>query len=419
MQSVKKRNTYLIILCWLVYVSTYLGKYSYNANINQIEPFFNVTHDQSGLVSSLFFFSYGAGQIVHGLFSKRYNARYLIPFALLISAAINITVRFLSVFYPIKYLWLLNGFTLSLIWPIIVKTMAQNIESENFDKALMIIGTTTPVGLTISYGLSSFFIKIGNFRAIFTVGFFVLIIAAALWFFISPKLTLGLCGENERSENDENTVKHTEPNDGVLTAKNLVFYISVLAVLSAIGSIIREGIGVWFPSILIEGFGFDESVSVILSLLLPLLGILGNTLGIWFNKKVKDYILFGIIFMAVATVTIFAGYIGFTQKIVAMLIIGSALTSCILYGFANIMTGKVPMCIPNKKNSGVMAGIMNGSAYVGSTISSYGVGVIAKNSGFNGALLCMVLTGVCSVIVFSVVFAIYKLTERSKLKKII
>ena len=401
MQSVKKRNTYLIILCWLVYVSTYLGKYSYNANINQIEPFFNVTHDQSGLVSSLFFFSYGAGQIVHGLFSKRYNARYLIPFALLISAAINITVRFLSVFYPIKYLWLLNGFTLSLIWPIIVKTMAQNIESENFDKALMIIGTTTPVGLTISYGLSSLFIKIGNFRAIFSVGFLVLIIAAALWFFMSPKLMLGLCGENKQSVNSENTVKQTESNDGVLTAKNLVFYISVLAIISAIASIIREGIGVWFPSILIEGFAFNESISVVLSLLLPLLGILGNTLGIWFNKKVKDYILFGIVF---------------TQKIVVMFIVGSALTSCILHGFT-IMTGKVPMCIPNKKNSGVMAGIMNGSGYVGSTISSYGVGVIAKNSGFNGALLCMVLTGVCSVIVFSVVFAIYKLTERSKLKK--
>ena len=418
MQGVKKRNTYLIILCWLVYVSTYLGKYSYNANINQIEPFFNVTHDQSGLVSSLFFFSYGAGQIVHGLFSKRYNARYLIPFALLISAAINITVRFLSVFYPIKYLWFLNGFTLSLIWPIIVKTMAQNIESENFDKALMIIGTTTPVGLTISYGLSSLFIKIGNFRAIFSVGFLVLIIVAALWFFMSPKLMLGLCGENKQSVNSENTVKQTESNDGVLTAKNLVFYISVLAIISAIASIIREGIGVWFPSILIEGFAFNESISVVLSLLLPLLGILGNTLGIWFNRKVKDYILFGIVFMAAATVTIFAGYIGFTQKIVVMFIVGSALTSCILHGFT-IMTGKVPMCIPNKKNSGVMAGIMNGSGYVGSTISSYGVGVIAKNSGFNGALLCMVLTGVCSVIVFSVVFAIYKLTERSKLKKII
>ncbi|MDY4186556.1 MAG: MFS transporter [Candidatus Borkfalkiaceae bacterium] len=418
MQSVKKRNTYLILLCWLVYVSTYLGKYSYNANINQIEPFFNVNHDQSGLVSSLFFFSYGAGQIVHGLFSKRYNARCLIPFALLISAAINIIVRFLSVFYPVKYLWLLNGFTLSLIWPLIVKTMAQNIESENFDKALMIIGTTTPVGLTISYGLSSLFIKIGNFRAIFTVGFFVLIIAAALWFFISPKLALGLCGKSKQGFSSEVAEKQVQSSDGVLTAKNLVFYISVLAVLSAIGSIIREGIGVWFPSILIEGFGFDESVSVILSLLLPLLGILGNTLGIWFNKKVKDYILFGIIFMAAATVTIFAGYIGFTQKIVAMLIIGSALTSCILYGFANIMTGKVPMCIPNKKNSGVMAGVMNGSAYVGSTITSYGLGVIADKNGFDGALLSLVLTGVCSVIVFSVVFAIYKLTEKAKIKKL-
>lgn len=67
----KKKNGRLIALCWLVYVSTYLTKYSYNANINRIMPFFNVNHAEAGLVSTLFFFSFlfTTGFIVSSLVS--------------------------------------------------------------------------------------------------------------------------------------------------------------------------------------------------------------------------------------------------------------------------------------------------------------------------------------------------------------
>lgn len=75
-------------------------KYSYNANINRIMPFFNVNHAEAGLVSTFFFFSYGAGQIIHGLLSKHYNSRYLVSCALAVSAIINIVVRLLTVFIP-------------------------------------------------------------------------------------------------------------------------------------------------------------------------------------------------------------------------------------------------------------------------------------------------------------------------------
>ena len=39
-----KRAALLIILCWLVYTCSYIGKLGYNANITQIETLFGVTH---------------------------------------------------------------------------------------------------------------------------------------------------------------------------------------------------------------------------------------------------------------------------------------------------------------------------------------------------------------------------------------
>ena len=54
-----KKENYLIILCFLVYICSYIGRLSYNSNINQIGNEFNLTYSQTGLVTTFFFFAYG------------------------------------------------------------------------------------------------------------------------------------------------------------------------------------------------------------------------------------------------------------------------------------------------------------------------------------------------------------------------
>lgn len=87
-------------------------------------------------------------------------------------------------------------------------------------------------------------------------------------------------------------------------------------------------------------------------------------------------------------------------------------SSCLLYGFGNIMTGKVPMSVPDKKSSGFYAGVMNGSAYIGSTISTYGLGLIADKSGWNGTFLSLFAISAISTIVFALFFVVYKLITK-------
>ena len=65
--SIAKKENYLIILCWLVYTCSYIGRLSYNSNINQIGNEFNMTYSQTGLVTTFFFFSYGIGQVFNGM----------------------------------------------------------------------------------------------------------------------------------------------------------------------------------------------------------------------------------------------------------------------------------------------------------------------------------------------------------------
>lgn len=74
------------------------------------------------------------------------------------------------------------------------------------------------------------------------------------------------------------------------------------------------------------------------------------------------------------------------------------------------MTGKVPMSVPDKKSSGFYAGVMNGSAYIGSTISTYGLGLIADKSGWNGTFLSLFAISAISTIVLF--FVVYKLITK-------
>ena len=101
----KRQSRLLIFMCWALYVSAYLGRYSYNSNILPISQFYKVSDTEVGLATSFFFFAYGAGQIVNGLLCKYYNLKYVLPLGIFGSVVIHVVI-FTGVlpFHLIKYL---------------------------------------------------------------------------------------------------------------------------------------------------------------------------------------------------------------------------------------------------------------------------------------------------------------------------
>ena len=122
-----KQSTILIVLCWFVYACSYIGKVNYSANINQIMEFYNVDHSSAGLVSTFFFFAYGIGQVINGLFCKKYNLKWMVFVSLVISGVANFIVSISNNFVLIKYLWLLNGFSMSILWPSLIRLLSESL----------------------------------------------------------------------------------------------------------------------------------------------------------------------------------------------------------------------------------------------------------------------------------------------------
>ena len=96
-------STQLLLLCWVVYTCSYIGKLGYNANINQIALAYHVSYSDAGMVSTFFFVAYGAGQVINGLLCKHYNPKYIIFVCLFLSGIINLAVPCITEFSFLKY----------------------------------------------------------------------------------------------------------------------------------------------------------------------------------------------------------------------------------------------------------------------------------------------------------------------------
>ncbi len=408
--SEKRKNVMLIVFCWLVYTLAYLGKYSYNANINQVMEYYGVNHAEAGLVSTFFFFAYGSGQILHGFLSRKYPAKYTVFFSLLISAAANAGIAFIKNFSVIKFLWGINGFCLAVLWPVIVKLLSENLNPTRFNTATVVMGTTTAIGMILSYGLSALFIHLNNFRIIFYVTGLVLPGIAVAWFFAYPfmteKKTIAPASSGEVPAVSDENVKVKEDN--------LIRYIVGLGIFMIVANIVKDGLGIWLPSILIEQFGFNESLSVILSLVLPLFGIFGCFLIVKLSNRIKNYIILCTLLLIGIFLMVVVGWLGIRCNAYIALIAGGGFASCIIYGLNNIISSKYPLQLKNKRNVGIVAGILNGLSYVGSMISSYCLGGVADNSGWNGVFITFMILSVCTIAVFCIVFVVICVIKHKK-----
>ncbi len=379
----------VIILCWFVYTCSYIGKMGYSANIIQIEKTFDVSHATAGIVSTCFFFAYGAGQIINGIFCKKYNVKYVIFFSLLMSGVCNLLMGILQTFVYQKYIWFINGATLSVLWPSLIRYLSERLKKEEMSSAVVAMGTTVAVGTAAVYGLSALFAEFLFYRMIFFVAAVVLPIMAASWFIISAKYLPEKVNQPQLQANDNN-------KRGV--DKTLTVSIAVLAIFAIITNLTKDGLTTWVPSILKEIYSLPDSISILLTLLLPVLAIFGTAVAAKLRKKIPDFIgicitLFG------ANALLIGAVIMFLSVSAIITLVSFALVSCFMAGINNVITSMAPLYWKDKINSGMLAGILNGFCYVGSTISSYGLGLVADSYGWNVVfwVLC-VLCVVCVVI---------------------
>lgn len=378
-----KKANFLIFLCWAAYTTAYVARLNYNASMVEILSQLDATKEAAGTVSSFFFFAYGAGQLINGLLSKKYNTKFSVFIALAASSVINLMMTVCDGTETMKYLWFFNGVFQSVLWPSLIKTLSDALADSKLSTAVMVMSTTVATGTFFAYGLAALFSYFEmSWTLIFYAGSTVAGLTAVLWI-------VGMSSLKKESGNKAETAARSEKKLSLTPA--FAVSIAVIIVSAVTNGFIKDGITTWVPSILKEEFGVASSLSIIVTLLLPVLSIFGTSLVNMLHKKQKDEnVLNGIFYFGALLLT---GLIVFTLNLKSVpLTLGLfGAVACLMSSINNVITSVVPLYSRDKIDSGLAAGLLNTFCYVGSTLATSLLGKIADTKGWSSVLFCILL----------------------------
>lgn len=407
------RKNKLLWMCWLVYTASYIGRTGYSANISTIIDRFGIVNATAGLVGTFFFFAYACGQLLHGTFCKFYPKRSVISAVLLISAAINAALFMEPAFGVYKYLWLLNGICLSVLWPSLIFTLSLPGNDGNVDRVTFVMSTPTLVGTFVTYGASALFNQLGLYRYFFLAAAILSVCTAIGWFLSFPRLN---AAQDYEKPHRRIAVENEKEKKKIATA--LLVFLVVLGISTAVNSLIKDGLGTWVPKILKDQYGMSDSLSIILTLVLPVCGLFGTALLIGLSRLIRNNLMLcGTMFFSMSAfiaviVLITRQDSGVTSPVPLLACFG--LVYCITFVINTLATAKLPLELRGALNSGLICGIMNSCSYAGSTVSSYALGSISDAGGWNAVFRVLLCATAGSMVLVFLTFFFQKMRSFPK-----
>ena len=314
-------------------------------------------------------------------------------FSLFVSASINLIIAVSSDFSMMKWLWLINGFVLSILWPTIVRLLSEALPKKVLGASSVIMGTTVAIGTLIIYGLSSIFAMFDKFKLSFYTAGIAVIVVAFIWLILYNKaVALAKAEKNEEETVAVETKAGPVAQEQQKKEERKILFASIYALcFCAIGvNLIKDGLTTWVPSILKEEFSMTDSLSILLTLFLPILAVFGNACALKVHNKIPDYVNHCVVIFAV--IAVFIGVIigSLSFEWVSIMLIGLVTVNFFASSLNSLITSIFPLFMRGKVNSGLFAGVLNGFCYVGSTISSYGLGAIADNFGWTAVFWTLI-----------------------------
>ena len=409
-RRLKKQKT-LIALCCLVYGFAYASRYSYSANIGPMIDYYSITREAAGSVSTFFFISYGLGQLLNAFFCKYYPKRYVISGALWVSSLINFSLFFLPEFEYIKYLWLLNGVCQSVLWPSLVLTIGEVVDPSLTKRAVFTMSLSVVLGTVLAYGGSSLFNLINNetaFRYAFLMGLVLPAAIGVVWFMSYNTLTENKYVAEPVAETEKKAAA------GKQTAiRAMIGLLVVCGIFAAVDNFVKDGLNTWTSVILKEQFHFNDSTSIILTLVLPIFGVFGSVTAMQANKILKDFRgLMGAFYLVLSLCLL---GVTWSLKIdsVVMTLIFFGIISCLSHGINSVLTSIMPLALRDRINTGFLAGLMNACCYVGSAVSAYGLGKIADGKSWDFVIRVLLISTAAATALAGIVMLLKMVRGRS------
>ncbi|MGN1031638.1 MAG: MFS transporter [Butyricicoccaceae bacterium] len=378
-------STRLFFLCAITYIIALFGRLSYNSVMAELIASEGMTKSAAGLIGTAFCIVYGVCQVLSGMLGDRLSPRIMIFIGVVGSALLNLGMGISHSYQVMLVLWALNGIVQSFVWSPVARIFAEMMPPDQRRKSCSNAAITYPLATVIIYLVASLMLRATGWRPLFLFSGVLMLIAAAFWF-----VRMGWFERVTAEHGDIETIElgtQEQQASGNLLSIMIVSGV-IFAVVGALAhGMLRDGIQSWVPSLMTENFHFSTSISVALAIILPFI----NISGVFITKAIarrhiKNELNGSAGFFVVTILSLTLLYIVCSKYAVLSLVLMTIASTCMV-GSNIMLINLMPIHFGAIGRASSITGVLNCSAYLGSALSSYGIGVVADHFGWSAAVL--------------------------------
>lgn len=294
----------------------------------------------------------------------------------------NLAVYFIHSVWFLTLFWCINGFFQSMLWPPLVRIMAETLDEINYQKCCMKVSIAASIGTIAVYLFVPACITFTNWCAIF-------LLPACAGLFIAVIWIMGISSSDKIS-----TKKQLEPNktdSGFLPASQLksVIQTAALPLIAAaciLHGTLRDGITTWMPAYIIETFHISPSYSILTTSLLPVFSILSISLASFLCGYRRNEVKLSAGFFACCSLFLCI-LLPFHQSSPAISVAMMTMATGCMHGINLMLIGRLPRYFRNYGKVSTISGALNAATYVGSALSTYVFAALSSLFGWKATII--------------------------------
>lgn len=313
-------------ICFLSYNACYAGRSILSAIMPEMVQETGFSSSALGLWGSMFFFTYGIGQVINGLIGDRIRAKWMVAIGLFLSGLVIVLSSCTASSIIGALCWAACGFLLSMLWGPLSKVIAENTTAQTGRLLMTALTAASIAGTMIAYLIASTASAQHQWRWAFYITGILLVLTAILWFIV---LHIWERKKYLRTiDITASTAKGIRPLLSLLRKHQIV----PILFITIINGIVRNAVAFWIPTYITDQFQVAPATSSAITSVLPIFNLIGTFLGLKLLKKCKEneyetsIILFAVSMMMFLLMSVTRNHY-FILTIVALFLANAAMAS--------------------------------------------------------------------------------------------
>lgn len=382
--TTEKQMKFLCFLCCLAYFMSYLTRLNYAACMVELQDVLQITKSVAGLPVTACFLSYGFGQIICGVLGDGFRPQMMIFAGLAGACCCNLLVACFPRMELIVPVWCANGFFQAMLWPPMVRIMAECMNDKWYKNSCVLVSMASSGATIAIYLVTPVCIQVSGWRAAFFLPAALGILAALFWYGNTRKLEVGNrtvpeaegAGNPGAAEGEKCDGKHSLFVQLIVDAPLLLILLAII-----LQGMLRDGITTWMPVYMSETFGMSNAKSILSAAALPLFSVFSVLLASLLLDRLKSEVFTAACLFGLGALSGIAMLAAFDSLPVLCILMMTLITGC-AHGINLMLISRVPRHFTRYGKVSSVSGILNSATYVGSSLSTYGFGVVAEQAGW-------------------------------------